>query len=180
MTGLDPVVGGILSLGLALLFLGAALHKLRDRAGFRAALAGYELLPRRLLAPAAAALALAEAAAGAGVLVPSLRRRALGLALILLGVYTLAIGANLLRGRREIDCGCAGPAARQPLSEWLLLRNLALGLAAAAGLLPVTGRPLHWVDQGTTALGAAACAALYLACDRLLSNQARLRGLRAR
>jgi hypothetical protein len=176
---LDPVVGGILWLGLSLLFLGAALHKLRDAAGFRAALAGYELVPRRLLAPAALALALAEAAAGAGLLLPSLRSLALGLALILLAAYTAAIGANLLRGRREIDCGCAGPAARQPLSEGLVLRNLALALAAGAGLLPVAERPLQWLDVGTIALGAAACTALYRACDRLLANQARLRGLRA-
>ena len=38
---LDPVVGGTLRGALALLFVGAALHKLRDRAAFRAALAGY-------------------------------------------------------------------------------------------------------------------------------------------
>jgi hypothetical protein len=179
MTPLDPVVAEILALGLALLFLGASLHKLRDPRSFRAALAGYELVPRRLLGPVAFALVLAEALAGAGALLPGLRRLALGLVLALLAAYTLAIAANLARGRRGIDCGCAGPAARQPLSLGLVLRNLALALAAAAGLAPVAGRELVWLDWGTIALGAAAAAGLYLACERLLANHALLRGLRA-
>ena len=36
-------------------------------------------------------------------------------AALLLALYAGAIGVNLARGRRDIDCGCGGPASRQPI-----------------------------------------------------------------
>jgi hypothetical protein len=98
----------------------------------------------------------------------------------LLAVYTGAIAINLARGRRDIDCGCAGPALREPLSGWLLGRNGILLAAALACLVPLRPRPLVWVDALTVTGAVAALAAFYGALDRLVANAPRLAHLRER
>ena len=94
-------------------------------------------------------------------------------------VYGAAIAVNLARGRRHIDCGCAGPAVRRPISGWLVARNAALAAAALAAVAPVRPRPLVWVDVLTVMGATATLAALYASVDRLLAHApvlARLRG----
>jgi hypothetical protein len=85
---------------------------------------------------------------------------------------------NLARGRRDIECGCAGPAARQPLSEWLLARNALLVAAALVGLGGAASRPLVWVDALTISGGIAMLAATWLAVHRLLAYAPALAHLR--
>lgn len=47
-------------------------------------------------------------------------------------MYTSAIIINLLRGRRDISCGCGGIVGNDLLSWWLVLRNMfLLGLCNA-------------------------------------------------
>jgi hypothetical protein len=170
---LDPAVGLALRLGLAALLLAACAHKLRDPAGFRRAVAGYRLLPARGVGAAAAGLALAELALGGGLLLPAAAARAaLGTA-ALLALYAAAIGVNLARGRRGIDCGCAGPGARRPLGGGLVARNGVLALAALAAALPPTPRALVWLDGVSVAAGVALAALLYLAVDAALAQSAR-------
>ena len=88
-----------------------------------------------------------EAALAFALLVPASRHlAALGAAALLAG-YALAIGINLWRGRRDIDCGCAGPEQAQPIRPVLLARNAALvGLALVASLAPL-GRDLGVFDS---------------------------------
>jgi hypothetical protein len=169
----DPAVVWVLRASLALLFAAAAFHKLRAPRGFAVTLEAYALLPRALVSAFAWALAGAEVVLAAALLVPGLGAKpAAGGALLLL-VYSGAIGANLLRGRTDIDCGCLGPAARQPLSPWLLARNGVLVVGCLALLAPVSSRPLVWADAvsivGAT-LGLALCwsAAHHLATPGLL------------
>ncbi len=177
MPAIDPALVLVLRLALALLFAVACAHKLRGARQFRATLDAYRLLPRALLGPAAMVIIGAEAAlvlaligghpwAGAG-------------AVALLGLYTAAIGVNLARGRREIDCGCGGPAARQSLSGALLVRNGVL-IAAALGIAaPVGTRPLHALDAFTVVSGTVAALVLYVAANQLLALVPRLRRLRS-
>ena len=167
---LDPALQAILRAGLALLLLSAASHKLRDLPRFRAALAGYRLLPTaagRGLAPLLAAL---ELAIGLALLAPGAGLVAGLGAAGLLAVYSGAIAINLARGRRQIDCGCSGPAGRTtPLSGALLARNATLALAALACALPVAGRAWVWIDAITVAGGVAVAALLYAAIELALS-----------
>src|SRR3989442_4801755 len=64
---MDPVIDATLRTALALLFLVAAGHKLRDLGRFRATLADYRLVPAGLV-PLAAALVVGAEAAAAGAL----------------------------------------------------------------------------------------------------------------
>src|SRR2546425_10159919 len=105
---MDPVIDFTLRTALALLCFVAAGHKLRDRDRFRATLAEYRLLPAGLVPLAAALVVAVEVAAAGALLVPGARAAGLVAAAALLVLYGAAIAINLARGRRDIDCGCAG------------------------------------------------------------------------
>ena len=173
--GLDPVFAWVIHLALALLFAVAAWHKLRDLRAFQATLANYRLLPTAVIAPAALALAACELGVAALLLAPlpepvarhaalaslsSLAPLAPLAALGLLALYSGALAVNLARGRRDLDCGCLGPAQRQPISPGLLVRNalVALGpvLLLAGGGVERAGRSMNWIDAlsvgGATAM----------------------------
>jgi hypothetical protein len=174
---MDPAVDIALRTGLALLLLVAAGHKLRDLPYFRATLADYRLVPARWVGVAAMVVVGVEVATAAALVL--LRATGALAAAALLTVYAAAIGVNLARGRRHIDCGCAGPAVRRPLSGWLVARNGALVAVALAGLAPVRVRPLVWVDGITVAGTTLLLAVVYAAVDGLIANVpgfARLRG----
>jgi hypothetical protein len=176
---LDPLVSGVLRAGAALLFVSAALHKLRRPAAFRAALAGYRLLPARLLPAAAGVLAGLELAVGCSCALPSVAPLACLGGVALLALYTGAIVINLRRGRRAIDCGCGGPGGPRPLGPELALRNLLLAGLLGIAALPAGSRSWVWLDavSGTGLL--VALVLLYAAADVALANAARLRDLEA-
>ena len=97
------------------------------------------------------------------------------IALLLFAVYTIAISINLIRGRKDIDCGCAGPAVRQTLSGWLVLRNLGFAAIAALTLLPATAsRELSVLDWFTAAMASVTSALLYHSLNYLMSPAVRL------
>jgi len=175
---MDPVVDLTLRAALALLLLVAAAHKLRDLPAFRATLADYRLLPDAIVPAAAGLVVGVELAIGTALL--ALPRPGLAAVAVLLAGYALAIAINLARGRHHIDCGCAGPAARQPISGRLVARNLLLATTALAGLAPVQARPLVWVDALTVVGTTGVLAALYATLDRMLADApalARVRGI---
>src|SRR2546428_12304179 len=70
---MDPVIDATLRTALALLFLVAAGHKLRDLGRFRATLAEYRLVPAGLVPLPAALVVGAEAAAARALLLPGAR-----------------------------------------------------------------------------------------------------------
>ena len=175
---LDPALQVVLRCALALLWLVSAHHKLRDPARFRVALAGYRLIPAPAVPVFAAGIAALELGLGLALLLPAVGPAPALATAALLALYALAITANLVRGRRAIDCGCG--AHPQPLGEGLVVRNAVLALIALAAALPMTGRALTGIDAASIGGGAAALAALYAAADAALANGVRSRALRAR
>jgi Methylamine utilisation protein MauE len=168
---MDPAVGALLAGAFALLFASAALHKLVDPARFGAAFRAYELVPAPLVWVAGLLPVLELAVAAA--LLPALSRSgaaAAGAALLLL--YAAAMAVNLVRGRRDLDCGCGGPSARRTIGTWMVWRNLLLAALLAALWLPSAPRPLGAVDALTIGAGTAAAALLYMALDVLLARVA--------
>jgi hypothetical protein len=176
---IDPVVSAILRGVLAWLLLSAAAHKLHDLNAFRVALGDYQILPWPATALAAPGLAAAELAAGAALLSPWARPAGFAAAAALLALYTAAIVLNLARGRRDIDCGCFGPALRLELGAGLVARNAVLVAAALAGLLPPAPRPLGAVDLVSVLGGVAFLALAHAATGRLLAQAPALRALRS-
>jgi len=181
---LDPLILKAISIGLALMFLFAAYHKLRDAAGFRVTLIEYQLLPDVLIAPVARAVPIAELLLGASWLLGYALHPITAIAsAALLGVYALAIGLNLARGRVHFDCGC-GFGGRsdneQYLTGGLILRNLVLIAAALATLLPAGSRALGAGDNLILGASLLAGALLFGAANQLLANRAAIDSWRKR
>jgi hypothetical protein len=179
MMPLDPAVVWTLRLALALVFAGAVRHKVAAPADFAAAVRAYRLVPAATAGVVAALLVVAEAAAAVLLLWPGGLGLGAAVAAGLLGLYAAAIGVNLARGRRDLDCGCAGPAARRPVSGALVARNLVYLAAALALLAPAGARALVWLDAATVAFATATLAALATGVGHLDANRpavARARG----
>jgi len=166
---IDPVPQLVLRAALAVLFAAAAVHKLRDVDGFRRALEGYELLPPLWAVPAGGILVAVELGIAVGLWMPRVQAAAGIAAAGLLLLYAAAIAVNLLRGRRDIECGCFGPARRRPISAALVVRNIILAGAALASGLPAEPRPLRWMDAITVAAAVLTIVFLYAAVDGLLA-----------
>lgn len=164
----DPVIVMIARFGVAWLFLAAALHKVRDSGDFRAVLAIYDVVPDRVVGAVAKLIIAVECVIAAGALAQY--RPAYAGAAFVLFCYAGAIGVNLLRGRRFIDCGCGGAA--QPLSAGLVVRNIVLSVGAFIALLPTLPRPLGWLDVLSVVAGGAVLGALYAATNQLLAARA--------
>lgn len=173
---IDPAPLLALRLALALLFASAARHKVLAFPAFRATFERYELVPRALAGSGAALVPGAEVSAAAA-LVAAPEAGAL-LASALLALYAGAIAGNLVRGRRDIECGCGGPAARQTLSGALVARNLVLACGALGCALTPSPRALIWLDALSITGGVAVLALLYAATNQLVANAPRLALLR--
>lgn len=165
MVLIDPAIALVARWLLTFVFALALIHKLRSPAAFAATLQNYRLLPAAISLPAAWILIAMESIAVAG-LVSGTPAGCL-LAALLLCVYTAAIAINLLRGRRDIDCGCSGPAMRQTLSVWLVARNVGLIAMATVTFAPVAARSLTWLDGLTVLSALLTFALIYASANRL-------------
>lgn len=173
---LDPLIVKAISIGLGLMFLVAAWHKLADSAAFRIALIEYELLPGALVAPLSRVIPLAEILLGGSWLLASDVQSTTAIAsATLLAVYALAIAVNIRRGRVHFDCGCGFGGKsddEQYLSVGLIFRNLVLMGAALLTLLPAGTRDLRFGDYLTLIAALVAGALLFAAANQLLANRA--------
>lgn len=160
---------------LAVLLAGAAVHKLRDRAGFLQTLAAYRLLPQPVLRPAIYALATVESLTAVALMTGEWRMAGGIAALLLMLLYGAAIGINLARGRTTIDCGCS--ATETPINAVLVVRNMVLALMAAAVIPPIAGNAPGGLALLMLGLSVAAAAVLYLAINQLIANWASHRDL---
>ena len=173
----DPVLAGSLRAALSLLLGWAAWHKLRDVAAFAAAVENYRLLPPVWTVPAAAGLIAVECGLTVGLWLPGVAAVAALGAAALFGLYAAAMAAALRSGRRDVDCGCAGPAHRQSVRPALVARNLVLVAAALLAALPTAQRPLGGLDWLMLVSAPLVAACLYAAIDGLLANGPRLAAL---
>jgi hypothetical protein len=177
MHAVDPAFADLLALALGAIFVTSGLMKLGDVELFESAVANYRLLPKMLEKPLAWTLPLIECACAAGMLSRATREPAALLLILMLIAFSGAIAINLARGRRDIDCGCFGPALRQELSGWLLARNAVLMLMAAIAAMPASARPIVWIDLVTIGMGALTLIVLYASANVALGNAPKTRAL---
>jgi hypothetical protein len=164
----DPAVAAIVGACSALLFGGAAVHKLRDIRRFDEIFAGYGLLIVPASPGAARLVPVLELLVACGLLFAVSRPFAALGGVLLLWVYAGAISVNLLRGRRDLACGCGGPYDRRPIASWMVWRNVTVSLALLALVLPLGARSLELTDAVTIAFGSVTAVLLYLCTDGLL------------
>ncbi len=178
--GIDPVVQIAARVLLTLLFLGTAVHKLRDLRATSAITSSYLQgfgLPRSpVLAAFVTAVLVAAEFVAAGLCAAYPSGAAAGLVIGLLGAYALGMSVSIARGIAPEDCGCSwAGTAGQPAGWPLVLRNLVL-IAVALLLAPqAAARPLEFADYaGAFSLGLFAIA-MYATADVLIANHGLLR-----
>jgi hypothetical protein len=129
-------------------------------------------------------LGVVELAVAIAILVPAARLDAALLAFSLHSLYALMMLVQLLRGRTDLDCGCAGPARRQKISRRLVLRNVILmlisgivvyqSIAADPGLLPGQGLWMIAIPFAIFSI------LIYVSSEQLMSNRQKLNSLEGR
>jgi hypothetical protein len=169
---LDPSIPMACRVLGTLVFAGAASGKLRHYTEFTGVVANYRLLPQAASPLAAPVVIALEAVVALSLVSGAWLEAGALLGCVVLAVFALAMGINIVRGRLQIDCGCFRSAMRQHLRPALLVRNALL--IAALAVVALSGRPS--VFERVTLLqvldGAGAGLALfllYLAGDELLA-----------
>jgi hypothetical protein len=147
----------------ALVFLTAAVGKMRHWLAFQGVLANYRLLPDALVVPMAYLLPPVEAVLALALVMGEQATWAVAGAAALLSLFAVAMAVNLIRGRRAIDCGCFQSALRQNLSWVWVGRNvgLALGLVLTCAVVGEPG------DAWSTLYAAAVGAVLFVLLSAL-------------
>lgn len=171
---LDPAIAALIIACTALLFAAAAIHKLRDLRRFEEIFAAYGLVPFASGMRLSRAVPLLEAVVAVGLLLDGSRLAAASAGIVLLLAYAGAITVNLLRGRRDLACGCGGPDDRRPIAAWMVWRNFSIAVLLGVVMLPWSPRPLGPTDVVTIGFGTVAGALVYLCLDRLLGHTGRV------
>ena len=177
---MDALVTTTCALVTSFVFVTAALHKWQNSREFSETLRAYRLLPDSVLAPMGRMFPFLEGLVGIGVLVPASTAPAGQAAALLLTLYAGAMAINLVRGRRDIDCGCGPTSQHQRLSGWLLVRNAILAGIALVAAGGAGDGGMNWFEWLVTLMAAASCCLVYLIGNQLLVNDDLLRSLRMR
>jgi putative oxidoreductase len=123
---LSPWLTIRVQLGLAAIFIVAAVAKIADPPGFAHEVANYKLLPAGAINAMALWLPWLEIIIGLCFFFGVYRRTAGRLAAILLIVFIGALSINLARGR-PVDCGCFG-TSKAPRTEGERLADMKLAI----------------------------------------------------
>ncbi len=178
---LDPLILRVIALGFSVLFLLAAVHKLSNRLDFLAILGAYKILPPVLLRPATLVIPNLEIVVALGWLligVAGFQLRAVPvISAGILMMYGAAIGVNLLRGRRHIDCGCSFSSSKtdkskgtEQISVALVWRNSMLAVLSLMALAPVSSRDINTLDYLALIAATVVCVFVYAAMNQLITN----------
>jgi hypothetical protein len=157
------VIATAVQVGIGLVFVSAGVGKLKGWHEFKGMLGAYHLLPSQWVTVAAAVIVTAEIVTACGLIASWNARVFSLLAGGLLASFATAIGINLVRGRRFIDCGCF-QSTRQPIEWRLVVRNVlcaAAVLASSAVSMPFH-EPQRWMQA---APAGAALFAIYIALN---------------
>lgn len=176
---IDPLIVATVAAGFSILLGVAALHKISDVQRFFSVLRDYRMLPGVFVMPAGYALAGVEIVLAAAWLLPISRKIAAAATLVLLLIYSIAIGVNLLRGRTHIDCGCGiGSQGGALISGRLLVRNTLLALTCCIPFLPASDRQLLVADFAIVGVALMALVLLFAAGNQLIANRSAINSWR--
>jgi len=184
---MDPLFAMTVAVFLAVLTGGAGVHKLSAPGRFRQALSAYGLLPPSLTHMVARIIPSVELIVALMLFMmlfmPSVGGVGAVLAAALFAFYGLAIAINLLRGRRDFDCGCSwgrsGGAGQGQIHWGLVVRNAVLVALALALVFGEAARAVTWLDRVNAVAAGLAFGVIWIAFDILLANHRSIRFGRA-
>ena len=170
---LVSVVTGAIAVFTCAIFFHAGYSKFRHSADYIDIMAAY--LGRPVKAWTVTAVGTAEMALALLLLVPATGSIAALCCSFLLVMYARFMWRQIQVGRKDLRCGCSGPAAETRIGPELVLRNLlvAVPLVVVASLSPSLS---SWIGISLgTALGLF-LVLIYLSADQIIANRQRLVG----
>lgn len=156
----------------ALLFVTTFISKIIHWKEHKQTMASYKILPAKVISISLLFFLINEAVIAFSALLVGWRPFNGILATILLLIYTLAIGINLLRGRRDLACGCGGVLENERLHYGLVVRNLLL--ITAVVFLSFTSK-VHGISDGWLTVGIWLVSATLLLIIAVISEWVRVR-----
>ena len=138
-----------------IVFLASGVEKAIRFPRFHAAILRYAQMPTKLVPWFGIVVFLLEIATGLGILLQWHVQFAAAVGLLLLVMFTIAIGRALSTGKAGLACGCSVLGSDSPLSLLLIGRNILLG-----GMLLMCSAPRHALAIAVIALPLAGTMAL--------------------
>jgi peroxiredoxin len=132
-----PLITAFVKLALSLIFGIAGITKLIDQRGTREAVENFGA-PSSIAPTVALILPFVELSIAAGLFFARFAQWSAFAALLVLGLFIVAIGVNLSRGNTH-DCHCFGQLYSRPLGWPTLARNILFALAAVFVMWQVSG-----------------------------------------
>ena len=142
------VISFLMRMTLAITFLTSGLPKLRQPYAFASAVTAYRLLPKPWIRPVATILPWLELCLGLLLLLGWGTKITAGISAGLLFLFLCAMGINIARGGKDLDCGCTGKRHAQKIGWKTILRNAGLILfsvtlvVSRGGYLALDHQPL--------------------------------------
>ena len=167
------------------LFVTAGLHKLKPANGeyFTALFGDYGLSTNRpkLLLVLTKLTGALELSIGLAIIIPASRSIAAIAACGILLSYLTMMALQLRQGRRDLDCGCAGPGSQLKISGHLLGRNALLAVSCLFCLSPglSLGLSPDLSSVFITLCLAVIAVLVNLCCDQLIRNAQHIQAMRA-
>lgn len=160
----------------AFVLIAAGFSKITPAAqrSFPSQVKAYGLLPSSLATLVARCLPLVELVAGFGALLGLAWAVTVGASLFM--AFGIAITVNLLRGRRELVCGCFGPTGRHKITVVHVVGDLALA-GAIVGSLAVGENRLLIASVGVSLVALVALLAQLVAILRIARSSQPISGL---
>ncbi|NIB42610.1 hypothetical protein HBA55_23585 [Pseudomaricurvus alkylphenolicus] len=173
------VAGNATALFLLWLLVSSGSQKLQPAHGFyyEVVFQGYGIHHPLLARHLPKVLGLFEIVVGMAIAVPSLRVLGGSAAAALLSAYLVLIAWQLVNGKADMDCGCAGPEGEVKISPHLLVRNLVLVALALFSVMAGSGSGvMPWV---LSTLMAAVLVLVYLSSEQLIATAQRIGQMRS-
>jgi Methylamine utilisation protein MauE len=114
----------IMAMTLSLIFFTTFISKVINWKDYKQTIASYKIIPPKGISISLLFFLINEAVIALSALLVGWRPFNAVMATILLLIYTIAISINLLRGRKDLACGCGGVLESERLHYGLVIRNL--------------------------------------------------------
>ncbi|WP_229168243.1 MauE/DoxX family redox-associated membrane protein [Bacillus cereus] len=125
----------MMKIGLATLFISTGIDKIKKFSIHQLIIKEFRIIPKNQIRLFTILEIFAEIFIGICLFIGLFHTFTLICAVLLLLVYSVAILVNLLRGRKEISCGCGGVLGNHKLSWTLVVRNLFIGAVSVILLM---------------------------------------------
>jgi len=154
-------------------YAGISKLQLQNRAYYVRAIESYGLTIGAAASMFVRALGIIEVLVALMVLLPITKHFGLVGAVVLLATYFFAFAKQIIQGKADMNCGCAGPGAEVKISSVLLLRNLVLVLiclfALSQSSVPSGASWLIVIPLGL------AFGLIYSSAEQLIANQQKIK-----